>query len=218
MTRRSEWVHRPTRLALGADGHVELGGQWGAAAGAMPRGSHRACLNGRIGHRPFLRKVRCGSCRTSQPIHRPGFWWGIGGSGGNGKLERNDGCQPAPRQTGSLDYDRPADWPSAVSPTGYLRRAVAPSILRRGRRGWGVTITVAEAQANLAPVIAQAQAGEEVIISGENNRRAVKLAPPTPVHGRLARHPDLIGSTTIHDPDALVRPLPLGEWGDLPDR
>lgn len=81
-----------------------------------------------------------------------------------------------------------------------------------------MTITVAEAQTKLAQIIAQAEAGEEVFLGREADRPAVKLVPVASVRARLTRHPDLIGSTTTHDPAALVQPLPPEEWGDLTDR
>jgi len=81
-----------------------------------------------------------------------------------------------------------------------------------------MTVTVAEAQTNLAQIIARAEAGEEVFIGREPDHPAVKLAPLAPVRARLARHSDLIGSTVTHDPAALVQPLPPEEWGSLADR
>ena len=84
-----------------------------------------------------------------------------------------------------------------------------------------MTITLAEAQTKLAQIIAQAEAGEEVIIASEQNHRAVKLVPLASLASagaRLKQHPELIGSTVTHDPTALVQPLPPEEWGDLADR
>ena len=81
-----------------------------------------------------------------------------------------------------------------------------------------MTITVAEAQRKLAQIIAQAQAGEEVFIECEPDHSAVKLVPLVPSRARLARHPDLIGSTVTQDPAALVQPLPPEEWGSLAER
>jgi len=81
-----------------------------------------------------------------------------------------------------------------------------------------MTITVAEAKTKLAQIIAQAEAGEEVFIAGDQGHPAVKLVPLASDGARLARHPDLIGSTVTHEPAALVQPLPPEEWGDLADR
>lgn len=80
-----------------------------------------------------------------------------------------------------------------------------------------MTVTVEEAKANLPQIIAQAEAGEEVFIARENNHPTVKLVSLITQRSRLAQHPDLIGSTKTLDPDALVKPLPPGEWGDLAD-
>ncbi|MBE7503051.1 MAG: hypothetical protein HS113_22765 [Verrucomicrobiales bacterium] len=81
-----------------------------------------------------------------------------------------------------------------------------------------MTITVAEAQTKLAQIIAQAEAGEDVFLCLDANHPAVKLVPVVAVRTRLDRHPDLVGSTTTHDPSALVQPLPIEEWGELADR
>ncbi|MGO8676368.1 MAG: type II toxin-antitoxin system Phd/YefM family antitoxin [Limisphaerales bacterium] len=81
-----------------------------------------------------------------------------------------------------------------------------------------MTITVAEAQTKLAQIIARAEEGEEVFIGREPNHPAVKLVPVASSRPRLARHPDLIGSTATHDPAALVQPLPTEDWGDLAER
>lgn len=98
-----------------------------------------------------------------------------------------------------------------------------------------MTVTVEEAQARLIQIIARVEAGEEVLIAREPDHPTVKLVAITSGAGRLARHPDLIGSTTTHDPAvwpapqgqqtltildhaALVQPLPPEEWGDLADR
>ena len=78
-----------------------------------------------------------------------------------------------------------------------------------------MTVTVEEAQARLIQIIARVEAGEEVLIAREPDHPTVKLVAITSGAGRLARHPDLIGSTTTHDPAALVHPLPPEEWGDL---
>ena len=80
-----------------------------------------------------------------------------------------------------------------------------------------MTITVAEAQTKLAQIIAQAEAGVDVFLGVDANHPAVNLVPVAAVRTRLTRHPDLVGSTTTHDPAALVQPLPPGEWGDPAD-
>ncbi len=79
-------------------------------------------------------------------------------------------------------------------------------------------ITVAEAQTKLAQIVAQAEAGEEVLLGREADRPTVKLVPVAPLRTRLTRHPDLIGSTKTCDPAALVQPLPPEDWGALADR
>jgi antitoxin (DNA-binding transcriptional repressor) of toxin-antitoxin stability system len=79
-------------------------------------------------------------------------------------------------------------------------------------------VTVAEAQTKLAQIIAQAEAGEEILIGREAGCPAVKLVPIPAVQTKLERHPDLVGSTTTHDPTALIQPLPPEEWGELADR
>ena len=81
-----------------------------------------------------------------------------------------------------------------------------------------MTFTIEEAQTKLAQIVAQAEAGEEVLIAKGAQRPTVKLVPLTPGSARLTRHPDLIGSTATHDPAALFRPLPPEEWGDLVER
>ncbi len=81
-----------------------------------------------------------------------------------------------------------------------------------------MTITVAEATTKLAQIIAQAEAGEEVIIARDQDHPAVRLVPLGSGGARLSRHADLIGSTVTHDPAALVHALPPEEWGDLADR
>lgn len=78
--------------------------------------------------------------------------------------------------------------------------------------------TVAEAQTKLAQIIAQAEAGEEILLVRDTGEPAVKLVPIASGRSRLTRHPELVGSTRTHDPTALVQPLPPGEWGALADR
>jgi antitoxin (DNA-binding transcriptional repressor) of toxin-antitoxin stability system len=79
-------------------------------------------------------------------------------------------------------------------------------------------VTVEQAQTTLAEIIALAQAGEEVLIESGRDRRGVRLVPFDAGGARLTRHPDLVGSTAIHDPAALLQPLPEEEWGELAKR
>jgi antitoxin (DNA-binding transcriptional repressor) of toxin-antitoxin stability system len=67
-------------------------------------------------------------------------------------------------------------------------------------------------------MLRRAEAGEEIFIGSKADHPAVKLLPVASLRTRLTRHPELIGSTTTHDPAALVKPLPPQEWGDLADR
>ena len=80
-----------------------------------------------------------------------------------------------------------------------------------------MTLTVEQAQENLPNLIAKAEAGEEVFISANGGNPIVKLIPVRPMPSRLTQHPELKGSLTILDHDALVKPLPAEEWGDLAD-
>lgn len=79
-------------------------------------------------------------------------------------------------------------------------------------------VTIEQAQASLAQIIAKAQAGEEVFIGHSLDHPVAKLVPLATHGSRLARHPDLAGSTATADPDALVKALPPEEWGGLADR
>ena len=81
-----------------------------------------------------------------------------------------------------------------------------------------MTITIAEAQTKLAQIIAQAEAGEEILIATELDRPAVKLVPVATARPHLTRHPDLVGSTLTHDPAALIQPLAAEAWGELAER
>lgn len=78
-----------------------------------------------------------------------------------------------------------------------------------------MTVTVEEAQTSLAEILAKAEAGEEILIGRDVTHPLVKLVPVTQTPPRLARHPDLVGSTKTVDPAALVTPLPPEEWGEL---
>jgi len=81
-----------------------------------------------------------------------------------------------------------------------------------------MTLTLEQAKDNLAQCLAQAEAGEEVLIGHDLAHPVAKLVPLAATQSRLARHPDLVGSTETHDATALVKPLPPEEWGELADR
>ena len=78
-----------------------------------------------------------------------------------------------------------------------------------------MTVTIDEAQANLARIVGKAAAGEDVVIAAHGGHPAVKLVPVRSEVSRLTRHPDLVGSTKVLDPEALTQPLPPEEWGGL---
>lgn len=78
-----------------------------------------------------------------------------------------------------------------------------------------MTVTIEEAKASLAQILARAQAGEEVLIGPDVGHPVAKLVPVSAEQPRLARHPDLVGSTHTHDPAVLLKPLPPEEWGEL---
>jgi prevent-host-death family protein len=78
-------------------------------------------------------------------------------------------------------------------------------------------LTIQEAQARLAEVVAKAEAGEEVVLTSASGQPAVKLVPAKRGLARLQRHPALIGSVVVHDREALLKPLPHEEWGGLAD-
>ncbi len=79
-------------------------------------------------------------------------------------------------------------------------------------------VTVEEAQAKLSQIVAQATDGEDVFIAASGGVLAVKLVPVSLKGSRLTRHPDLIGSTKVPDPEALTKPLPAEDWGGLAER
>ena len=81
-----------------------------------------------------------------------------------------------------------------------------------------MTVTLEEAKASFAEILARAEAGEEVLIGNDASHPVAKLVPIPAKQSRLARHPDLAGSTKTDDPAALVAPLPHEEWGELGDR
>lgn len=78
-----------------------------------------------------------------------------------------------------------------------------------------MTVTIDEAQSDLARIVSQAVAGEEVVITSGNCGASVRLVPVRTQISKLSRHPDLIGSTKTLAPQALTQPLPAEEWGDL---
>ena len=78
-----------------------------------------------------------------------------------------------------------------------------------------MTVTIEEAKVDLARILEQAEAGEEVLIGREPNHPIVKVVLLVAKPSRLTRHPDLIHSTRTHDSVALVNPLPPEEWGQL---
>jgi antitoxin (DNA-binding transcriptional repressor) of toxin-antitoxin stability system len=81
-----------------------------------------------------------------------------------------------------------------------------------------MTVTLEEAKVSLEQMLARAEAGEEVLIGPDAAHPLVKLVPICGKPSRLTRHPDLAGSTTTHEPAALINPLPPKEWGDLGTR
>jgi antitoxin (DNA-binding transcriptional repressor) of toxin-antitoxin stability system len=69
-----------------------------------------------------------------------------------------------------------------------------------------MTVTLEEAQAQLPQIVRRATAGEDVFIAASGGTSAVKLVPVSTPSSRLARHPDLIGSTKVIEEDALTKP------------
>ena len=53
------------------------------------------------------------------------------------------------------------------------------------------------------------------MLTKASGQPAVKLVPAKGGLTRLERHPALIGSVVVHDREALLKPLPPEEWGDL---
>ncbi len=78
-----------------------------------------------------------------------------------------------------------------------------------------MTVTLEEAQANLPGFVAKAAAGEEVVIAARSGQSAVKLVSVAGTGSRLAQRPEMKGALTILDHEALLKPLPPGEWGEL---
>jgi prevent-host-death family protein len=78
-----------------------------------------------------------------------------------------------------------------------------------------MTLTIEEAQARLPEIVAKAEAGEEVLLTKGTGQPAVRLVPAKRGPARLQRHPALVGSVVVHDPEALLKPLPPEEWGGL---
>ena len=81
-----------------------------------------------------------------------------------------------------------------------------------------MTVTLEEAQANLPGIVAKAAAGEEVFIATHGGLPAVKLVSVTANGSRLAQHAEVKGGLTILDHEALLKPLPPEEWGELAER
>lgn len=81
-----------------------------------------------------------------------------------------------------------------------------------------MTVTLEEAQANLAGIVAKAAAGEEVVIATSGGQPAVKLVSVAVTGSRLAQGPEVKGALTILDHEALLKPLPPEEWGELAER
>ncbi len=81
-----------------------------------------------------------------------------------------------------------------------------------------MTVTVEEAKANLAEIIAKVEAGAEILIARNKECPTVKLVSVPPKASRLVQHPEMAKALVIHDHAALAKPLPPEEWGDLTDR
>lgn len=78
-----------------------------------------------------------------------------------------------------------------------------------------MTVTLEEAQANLPGFLEKAAAGEEVVIAARSGQPAVKLVSVAGTGSRLVQRPEMKGTLTILDHEALLKPLPPGEWGEL---
>lgn len=81
-----------------------------------------------------------------------------------------------------------------------------------------MTVTLEEAQADLPGIVAKAVAGEEVVIATSGGQSAVKLVSVAASGSRLAQRPEVKGGLTILDHEALLKPLPPQEWGELAER
>ena len=81
-----------------------------------------------------------------------------------------------------------------------------------------MTVTLEEAQANLPGIVAKAAAGEEVFIATPGGPPVVKLVSTAANGSRLAQDPQVKGALTILDHEALLKPLPPEEWGELAAR
>ena len=81
-----------------------------------------------------------------------------------------------------------------------------------------MTVTLEEAQVNLSGIVAKAAAGEEVFIAAPGGLPAVKLVPVAANGSRLIQHPEVKGALRILDHEALLKPLPPEEWGELAER
>jgi prevent-host-death family protein len=81
-----------------------------------------------------------------------------------------------------------------------------------------MTVTLEEAQADLPGILARAVAGEEVVIATAGGQPAVKLVSVAANGSRLVQDPQVKSALTILDHEALLKPLPPEEWGELAER
>jgi antitoxin (DNA-binding transcriptional repressor) of toxin-antitoxin stability system len=81
-----------------------------------------------------------------------------------------------------------------------------------------MTVTLEEAQADLPAIVAKAATGEDVFIAAGSGHPAVKLVAVAANGSRLAQDAQVKGGLTILDHEALVKPLPPEEWGELARR
>ncbi len=75
--------------------------------------------------------------------------------------------------------------------------------------------TIHEAKTNFSKLVAEAEAGEEVLIGRGRGEPTVKLVKLTGHPSRLHCHPELNGSIKRMNREALTQPLPVEEWGEL---
>ena len=78
-----------------------------------------------------------------------------------------------------------------------------------------MTVTLKDAQTTLPQIVDLAAMGKEVFILTSSGEARVKLVMADVGPPRLARHPDLVGSTQVLDPTALTQPLSSEDWGWL---
>jgi prevent-host-death family protein len=81
-----------------------------------------------------------------------------------------------------------------------------------------MTVTLQEAQADLPGLVAKAVTGEEVFIVSTGGQPTVKLVAAAAKGSRLVQHPQVERALRILDHEALVKPLPAEEWGQLAER